>query len=64
MNSLINSSLLHVLMHSCEQSKTFLKNRVNLSLLYGKDIRTSSMLSLIMVWMLDKFVRICTKGYP
>ena len=49
MNSLINSSLPHVLMHSCEQSKTFLKNRVNLSLLYGKDIRTSFILSLIMV---------------
>ena len=64
MNSLINSSIPHVLMHSCEQSKTFLKNRVNLSLLYGKDIRTSSMLSLIMVWMLDKFVRIFTKDYP
>ena len=64
MNSLINSSLPHVLMHLCEQSKTFLKNRVNLSLLYGKDIRTSSMLSLIMVWMLDKFMRIFTKDYP
>ena len=64
MNSLINSSIPNVLMHSCEQSKTFLKNRVNLSLLYGKDIRTSSMLSLIMVWMLDKFVRIFTKDYP
>ena len=64
MNSLINSSLSHVLMHSCEQSKTFLKNRVNLSLLYGKDIRTSSMLSLIMVWVLEKFVRIFTKDYP
>ena len=40
-----NSSLSHALMHSCKQSKTFLKNRVNLLLLYGKDIRTSSTLS-------------------
>ena len=64
MNSLINSSLPHVLMHSCEQSNTFLKNRVNLLLLYGKDIRISSMLSLIMVRMLDKFLRIFTKDYP
>ena len=55
---------LHVLTHSCEQSKTFLKNRVNLLLLYGKDIRISSMLSLIMVWTLDKFVCISTKDYP
>ena len=60
---LINYSLPHVLMHSCEQSKTFLKNLVNLLLLYGKDIRTSSMPSLIMVWMLAKFVRIFTKDY-
>ena len=44
--------------------KNFRKNRVNLSLLYEKDIRTSSMLSLIMVWMLDKFVRIFTKDCP
>ena len=64
MNSLIIFSLPHVLMHSCEQSKTFLKSRVNLSLLYEKDIRTSSLLSLIMVWMLDKFVCIFTKDYP
>ena len=64
MNSLINSFLQHVLMHSCEQSKTFLKNRVNLSLWYGKDIRTSSMLSHIMVWMLDKIVCIFIKDYP
>ena len=47
-----------------EQSKTFLKNRVNFFLLYGKYIRTSSMLSLIMVWMLDKYVRIFTKDCP
>ena len=46
------------------RSKTFLKNRVNLLMLYGKDIRNSSMLSLIMVWMLDKFVGIFTKDYP
>ena len=64
MNSLINSSLPHVPMNSCEQSKTFLKNRVNLLLWYGKDIRTSSTISLIMVWMLDKFVLIFTKDYP
>ena len=44
--------------------QNFLKNQVNLFLLYRKDIRTSSMLSLIMVWMLDKFVRIFTKDCP
>ena len=64
MNSLINFSLPHVLMHSCKQSKNFLKNQVNLLLWYGKDTRTSSMLSLIMGWMLGKFVHIFTKDYP
>ena len=54
----------HVLMHSCEQSKTFLKNRVNLLPLYGKDIRTSSMLTLTMVWMLEKLLLIFTKDCP
>ena len=64
-NEFLNkSSLPHVPMHSCEQSKTFLKNRVNLLLWYGKDIRISSMLSLIMGWMLDKFVHIFTKDCP
>ena len=64
MNSLTSSSLPHVPMLSCGQSKIFLKNRVNLLLLYGKDTRTSYMLSLIMVWMWDKSVRIFIKGYP
>ena len=44
--------------------QNFSEKPSELLLLYGKDIRTSSMLSLIMVWMLDKFVRIFTKDCP
>ena len=54
-NEFLNT-LLHVPIPSCEQFRTFLKSQVNPSQRYGKDIRISSMLSLIMGWTLDKFL--------
>ena len=44
--------------------QNFSENRVNLLLLYGKDIMTSSTLSLTMVWMLDKLLFIFIEDCP
>ena len=44
--------------------QNFSEKPVNLLLWYGKDTRTSSMLSLITGWMLGKSVRIFIKDYP
>ena len=44
--------------------QNFSEKRVNLFLLYGKDTRTSSMLFLTMVWMLDKLLHLFTKDCP